>query len=275
MPSIVFEPELQEIQFGGNEIERVRSQYEKLPEQIEAVATSEFQERLKERLELLKARYENTGDRNRAMMVNAVQYFMDQENGQPVMNQIVVAMFLVAAHNLDSPNSALTLDQLNLQLREYDRDWMPYLKERMRSLEPGEEETTAAVVPGTETAEPTGSPFGPLIEQFSTYLSDVLRLEETTLERTEEDIEVLLIDFCAEREIDSLAGLKPRRIKSFLEGWFIRNMHPTEEDLETMIDSVAMFTKFLRAEEKLPPEACDEISAHLQDRDAILAHMET
>ena len=271
LPSIVFEPELQEIQFSEEQIKQVQSQYEKLPEQIEAIATNEFQDKLKEQFILLKTRYENIGDMNRVMMVEAVQYFMEQKDAMSFMNQVIVGMYMVAANALDQPDSKLTLEQLNLKLKEYDKEWTHYFKERAQALESEEEEAETAA----ENEERIDSPFEPLMKEFTVYISEVLQLDEETIERTEEDIEVLLNDFCEEKAIVHLEELKPRKIKNFLEGWFIRNMHPTKEDLEIMIDSIKTLVEFLKTEGKLSPEFCEEISVHLQDRDAILAHIST
>ncbi len=279
LPSLVFEPELQEIQFTPEQIKQARSDHEKLPDQIEALSTTEFQDQLKEKLELLKIKFESVGDTNRGMMVNAMQYFMEQENSLPTMNQIIVGMYLVSASKLDAPDTEFTLDQLNLKLKEYDKDWASYLEERVQALTPEIlEDAIPGVTSDADIAEDeddtyVAPPFEELVEEFNEYLSDELQIGEEELERSVEDVEVLLTDYCEEKTITVLDDLTPKRVKSFLGAWFIRKMHPTEDDLATMIQSMRTFNQFLKTREKLPLAACEAMDVHLQSEDAIMANL--
>lgn len=275
IPSLIFEPELEELAFSPDQIEEARSQQEKVPEQIGFLASPEFTDKLKTRLDSMKERFEQQGDTNKTMMAHAIIYFMEQENAPPFLNQIVVAMYFNALHQIEN-NEPLTLKELNVQLREYDKEWSEYLQEKaevLSSLESAgqmEGEAIADDEPGA-TLEP--SVFESVVEEFVGYLESEQSLEEEQRERMQEDVEVFVNDYFEDKGITELDSLRSRKVKTFLESWFINTMHPTKEDLETMIDSLDSFFNFTVQKEKISPEKGKEILELLQDKEMFLSNL--
>ena len=275
LPLLIFEPELNEISFSADTVKKAQSEHERLPDQIESVATSEFQDRLKEKFNILKEKFEANGDASKGMMVSAMQYYMDQEHSPTFMNQIIVGMYLNAVQKLESPDTDITLDNLNIQLKEYDKTWATYLEERMAEFD---DKVKAVAGNGSDMdidAEETpmlpSSPFETIINDFETYLKNQETLDEEIKERAKEDIEVLLDDYCEDKEISEFENLvKIRKIKNFIESWFIRMMHPTPEDLGNMVDSLLLFFKYLQGSDDQYKETSEEIINFLNDKDAIL-----
>ncbi len=134
MPSLIFEPELEKIRFSKEQIEEAQANHEKVPDQIEALATPEFITTLKEQLEALKLRFDQENDLNKGMMAHAIIYFMEQEHAPAYLNQVVVAMYYSVISDIDS-NDPGVLKQLNQMLNEYDQTWADYLQEKMDALE--------------------------------------------------------------------------------------------------------------------------------------------
>ena len=275
IPSLIFEPELEKIAFTKEQIEAVRNQYEKVPDQIEALGTPDFLDNLKEQHEVMKERFEAENNTNKTMMAHAIIYFMEEENAPAFLNQIVVAMYLNAINVMEQREN-LQLKELNSLLKDYDRDWSDYLKEKADQLSPtvdGIEEPEIAEPGLTEEEEKLIAPsaFENILDKFAEYLNSELSLDEETRERMQEDVEVLVNDYCEEKEITSLESLRARKIKTFLEGWFIKTMHPTKEDLEKMIESLEIFFKFAGIREMIPREKSKEIISVLEDRETYLS----
>ncbi|MBU2513105.1 hypothetical protein KJ966_17325 [bacterium] len=278
LPSLIFEPELQEISFTKEQIETVRTTHEKIPDQIEALGTPEFQEKLQAQHEAMKIRFDQLGDANKGMMVHAILYFMEQENAPAYLNQIAVAMYYNAVSIIDN-GEPLDLKQLNVQLRDYDRTWAEYLQEKTNSLASFsmDQESVAASMEDDLSEEDkekiAPSAFEEIIEEFAAYMESEGSLEEDVRERIQEDVEVLVNDFFEEKEITSFDTVRARKIKNFLEGWFVRVMHPTKEDMKNMLQSLEIFFKFIGEKELLPQEKYDEIIEVLGNREEYLSNL--
>jgi hypothetical protein len=257
--------------FSPEQIKDAQSQQEKMPDQIAMLASPEFTGKLKTQLDLMKERLEQQGDSNKTLMAHAIIYFMEQDNAPPSLNQIVVAMFFNSLHLIDN-EEPLTLKELNLQLREYDKEWSEYLKEKsnaLSSLESVEE------VESDEEPELTIEPslFEGIVDEFVSYLESEQSLEEEQRERMQEDVEVFVNDYFEDKGITELETLRSRKVKTFLESWFINTMHPTKDDLETMIDSLNSFFNFTVQKDKISPEKGKEILELLQDKEVFLANL--
>jgi len=278
LPSLIFEPELAEIAFTADEVKNVTSQYEKTPDQIDAIATPEFSEKLIAQLGLMKTRFEAENNSNKMMMVTAMLYFMEQESAPSYLNQIIVGMFCRAASEIETGQPITDLRELNKVLTDYDETWRSYLEEKVKAFEESRQmrldAETAEEPELEEEAISIDSPFENVINDFGGYLSEDLGYNEEDQERVVEDVEVLLNDYFEEKEITQLSDIRPRRVKSFLEGWFIRMMHPTREDLENMFVSLDLFFKFTELKELLGSDICQEIAAILGNKDTILANLD-
>lgn len=288
LPNLIFEPELQELAFTTEEIQAAVAKSEKDPDQIEAIVTDEFNQKLLAAFKALEERFQVEKDANRDMMVKAMIYYMEQEQAPPYLNQIVVGLFYQGVAKVESPTAEFGPEELAEKLKVYDKEWEPYLEEKMEAYKatlegeqeegvPDFEAAMATPTPEFDTEEEEAalapSPFESLIEEFSSYIADELGMEEDDQERTQEDVEVLFNDYCEEKEITELDQIRASKLRNFMEGWFIRMMHPTTEDLESMIDSMNTFFKFAESKEKIASEKTELIFQYLQDKESILANL--
>ncbi|NQU66090.1 MAG: hypothetical protein HQ517_17665 [SAR324 cluster bacterium] len=282
LPSLVFEPELESIAFPVDEVNRVIGEHEKTPDQIEAIATPEFIENLKTKHQEMLIRFQKENDANKSMMVNAILYFMEQEEAPAFLNQIVVAMFYRTLSHIQNPEVELGLNELNQKLKEYDEIWADYLQEKTGGASVADSiQNGFPTQPSADGADEdealltlTASPFDTILSEFNEYLTSESTLEEETRERTVEDVEVLLNDYCEEKEITRLEDLKARKIRNFLEGWFIRMMNPIKEDMETMINSLDLFFQFALQKEKIMADMGEDIQKLFEDRASLLSAFE-
>jgi hypothetical protein len=277
IPSLIFEPELQELAFSPDQVTAVKTQFEKVPDQVEALADAEFNTRLKAQLEIMKRRFEQLGDTDKTMMAHAIIYFMEQENAPASLNQIIVAMYFSALHKKEN-TEPLELKQLNLLLREYDLEWYGYLQEKAEALSSraGVNQADSDVFDEEEEDNETESTgLKELIIEFNNYLETELSMRMAQRDRIQEDLEVLLIDYFEEKEIEDLESVRARKIKTFLESWFITTMHPTREDLEHMIESLEYFFRFATLKGRLSEETGNEILQLFADKETLLSNLNT
>ncbi|PCI23516.1 MAG: hypothetical protein COB67_12700 [SAR324 cluster bacterium] len=275
LPNLIFESELQEIAFTQEQVQGVMEAHEKTPDQIEAIATPEFMEKLGVQLQTMDQRFALEQDADRGMMVKAMLYFMDQEQAPTYLNQLIVSLFYQALHKIETPEADFGPIELELQIKDYDEKWESYLEEKTAALQEQGEGAETPAFPQEEVEEEawTASPFEQLLEEFGSYLSSELKMEEEVLEKTQEDAEALFNDYFEEKEITSLEGIRVRKIQNFLEGWFIRNMNPTPEDVESMIGSLSTLVGFLESKEKIAADKCQAIVEYLGNKEAILANL--
>lgn len=278
LPVLVFEPELQEILFTPEQIKEVKSQYEKEPDQVEVLATPEFEIQLKEKLTLLDLRFAREDNADYGMMVKAMLYFMEQEQAPAFLNQIIVSIYFQSLAKADCPETPYGFEELEKQLNDYDERWETYLEEKTADLQkalPEAENLNPEITDDTpmEEEELSSSPFESMLNDFDATLSANSEINEEQQERILEDVEALFNDYFEEKEITSLEGFKSRKIKSFVEGWFIRNMNPTPEDVENMIDSLIRISSFLEMKEMVPAEESQKIVTYLEDKESILANL--
>ena len=282
LPLLIFESELREMTFTAEEIKAVEADNERAPDQIAALATSEYQEKLKIKLVAMKGRSEKESDVNKMMMVNAMLYFMEQEMAPAFMNQIIVGLYLETKIKMDTPDAEVTLDLLNQKIKDYDKTWEPYLEEKLDEIrEKAESMGQEGVRPvdvedggDTDFADVDASPFESLISDYAAYATEKMNLDEDQVDRSQEDLEALLNDYCEEKEITDVENLTQRKVKNFVEGWFIRNMNPTKEDVEGMLLSLSGFYTFAKDTGVVPSETAETIAVYLANKDDILAKLE-
>ena len=94
-------------------------------------------------------------------------------------------------------------------------------------------------------------------EIYKTFL-DLVPVEKQ--ERTEEDLEVFLVDFQPPNIKEWDSGM----VKHFIGEWFVENANPLKEDLDSMRESLLNLFQFLDREELLPGEVFDQVSAFLE-----------
>ena len=83
---------------------------------------------------------------------------------------------------------------------------------------------------------------------------------EEKRERTEEDLEVFLVDFQPPNMKEWDSGM----IKHFIGEWFVENANPLKEDLDSMRESLLNLFQFLDREELLPEGVFDQVFAFLE-----------
>ncbi|MCP4294120.1 MAG: hypothetical protein GY786_00760 [Proteobacteria bacterium] len=278
LPLLVFESELQEILFTPDQLKQAEDQFEKAPDQVEVLATPDFESTLKEKLLLMDQRFLAEGNADYGMMVKAMLYFMEQEQAPGFLNQIIVSIYFYSLAKANNPDSPYGFEELETQLNDYDDRWETYLEEKTAALQKDQ--------PAMETAQPNAidntpleedplpdSPFEVVLKDFNDTISADNELDESQKERIEEDVEALINDYFEEKEISSLEGFNARKLRNFIESWFIRNMHPTPEDLENMIGSLKKLTQFLETKELVPKDECQKVLTYLDDKNTIMDHL--
>ena len=79
-------------------------------------------------------------------------------------------------------------------------------------------------------------------------------------ERTEEDLEVFLVDF----KPPNLKEWDSEMVKHFVGEWFVVNANPLKEDIDSMRESLLSLFQFLDREELLQGGVFDHVSEFLE-----------
>ncbi|MDH5559874.1 MAG: hypothetical protein OEY59_03375 [Deltaproteobacteria bacterium] len=269
---LVYEPELREIAFSKEDVATVDSRFEKTPEKIEALATSEFLEKFKAQLKGMEERLELEKNPDKLVMVQAVTYYVNQEQSLSFMNQVIVAMYLYAEAIYGGQEPPEKLEQLNLLLRDYDITWKDYLEERYRQLEASKVTEAEETLEGEAEAEEVmaDTVFEKIEGELDVYLGEQKDLSDDAVERVKEDVQVLLDDYFEEKSIGKLEDLRPRRLSNFLENWFVQTMHPTRDDLAQMYDSLKIFIDFTHKAQKIEEDKISEFREILAKKESAL-----
>lgn len=271
LPVLVYEPELEAIGFTKEQIETGAASGMNLPDQIDAATDADFDEKLKAGLSAMGQRFEAEGESDKIMMSQAMLYFLEQGGTAPCMNQITVGLFLKALHSTEE--EVIPFEKLLVELDKYDEDYKVELEAKAQELE---QATAAASIPGSSDIEVEAEPvelseLEALLPEFQVYLETATRnMSEDQRERAVEDAEALLVDYAEDKEIESLADLGARKVKQFIENWFIRNMNPTPDDVNSMVDSLNHFYDYAAFAGKLDGETVAAVKERLADKNAIL-----
>ena len=98
----------------------------------------------------------------------------------------------------------------------------------------------------------------PVNEEVYEKFLNIVPLEKK--ERTEEDLEVFLVDF----KPPNIKKWDSGMVKHFFGEWFIKNANPLKEDIESMRESLLSLFQFLDREELLHEGFFDQVSAFLE-----------
>ncbi len=263
LPQLVYEPEMQACRFTLAEVTAAEEAHEKTPDAIDALATEAYLEKYGTALQNMNSRLQAEGKKNLLILVQAMLYFFEQK-APACMNQVIVGLFHLAKLG------EMDLDPLQKTLQAYDEQWQEYLEEKAQEqMAQGEMADLAATLPEKTEAEPDEapavSPFADLLKDFGPWLQTTAQLEPDPAERCLEDAEALLLDYAEEKELTQITDLTAKKVRLFLEGWFPRNMNPTEEDITLMKSSLNRLFEFLLATGQTPVEEVGKVAAFTQN----------
>ena len=185
------------------------------------------------------------------------QQLSDGSPIQHLSNPVIVAIFLKTSFSLDGRE--LDLAGLSGAMKEFEQKNHEHIKLLTEQIQTGEKDELGSVADDEHHVEEEFEKRIPALEDevYKIFL-DLLPAEKQ--ERTEEDLEVFLVDFHPPNIKEWDSGM----VKHFIGEWFVENANPLKEDLDSMRESLLSLFQFLDREELLQKGVFDQVSEFLE-----------
>ncbi len=256
LPTLAFEPELVDLRMDKVRLMELIQNDLSEPNILMELLTEEFIYELDQRLARLEEEHSEKSIKHGLARATRHQLTNSTKKSH-LSNPVIVAIFLKTCFSLEGQE--LDLAGLPLAMKEFEKKNHEYLKLLTEQIQKGEIDETVSVEDDDynekKKLEKKVSPIDDDI--YKKFMSQVPVEKQ---ERTEEDLEVFLVDFQPPLFKDWETGM----IKNFIEEWFLENANPLKEDLDSMRESLLSLFHFLDRENLLPKSFFDKVSEFLK-----------
>jgi len=226
------------------------------PDMLMDLLSDEFVSELDQRLAMLEAAHSEKSIKS--ALAKATRHQLAESSKIPhISNPVIVAIFLKTRSALEGRE--LDLAGLPEAMKEFEKKNHEHIKLLTEQLQTGEKDELGSVGDDEHHVEEELEKRIPPVEDevYKKFL-DLVPAEKQ--ERTEEDLEVFLVDFQPPNIKEWDSGM----VKHFIGEWFVENANPLKEDLDSMRESLLSLFQFLDREELLPGGVFDQVSAFLE-----------
>ena len=256
LPTIAFEPEMADLSMDKSRLmELVKDDFSE-PDILLALISEEFISELDRRLAMLEET--NSEKSIKHALAKATRHQLT-ESGKihHFSNPVIVAIFLKTRFSLEGRE--LDLAGLPGAMKEFEQKNHERIKLLTEQMQTDEKKELFSVADERDHVEELGEKKMPSLEEevYKRFL-DIVPPEK--LERTEEDLEVFLVDF----QPPSIKEWDSGMVNHFIGEWFVENANPLKEDLDSMRESLLSLFQFLDREELLPGGVFDQVSTYLE-----------
>ena len=256
LPTLAFEPELVDLSMDKARLMELMKKGQTEPDMLMDLLSEEFVSELDQRLALLEAAHSEKSIKS--ALAKATRHQLAESSKIPqISNPVIVAIFLKTRSALE--DRELDLAGLPGAMKEFEQNNHEYIKLLTEKIQKGEKDDLVSFADDDHHVEGNFEKRIPAVkdEVYRKFL-DLVPAEKQ--ERTEEDLEVFLVDFHPPNIKEWDSGM----VKHFIGEWFIENANPLKEDLDSMRESLLNLFQFLDREELLPGEVFDQVSAFLE-----------
>ena len=257
LPTLAFEPELVDLGMDKARLMELMKSEQTEPEILMNLLSEEFVSELDQRLAMLEEAHSEKSIKS-ALAKATRHQLAESSNISSLSNPVIVAIFLKTRFSLEGreldlaglPGAMIEFEQNNHeQIKLLTEQIQAEEKERLSSVSDEEHHEEKLV----EKSVP------PVAEEILKQFLDFVPAEKQ--ERTEEDLEVFLVDFQPPNIKEWDSGM----VKHFFGEWFLENANPLEEDLDSMRETLLSLFQFLDGEKLLPEGFLDQVSAFLEN----------
>ena len=256
LPTLAFEPELVDLSMDKARLMELMKKGQTEPDMLMDLLSEEFVSELDQRLALLEAAHSEKSIKS--ALAKATRHQLAESSKIPqISNPVIVAIFLKTRSALE--DRELELAGLPGAMKEFEQNNHEYIKLLTEKIQKGEKDDLVSFADDDHHVEENFEKRIPAVkdEVYRKFL-DLVPAEKQ--ERTEEDLEVFLVDFHPPNIKEWDSGM----VKHFIGEWFVENANPLKEDLDSMRESLLNLFQFLDREELLPGEVFDQVSAFLE-----------
>ena len=256
LPTLAFEPELVDLSMDKARLMELMKKGQTEPDMLMDLLSEEFVSEIDQRLALLEAAHSEKSIKS--ALAKATRHQLAESSKIPqISNPVIVAIFLKTRSALE--DRELDLAGLPGAMKEFEQNNHEYIKLLTEKIQKGEKDDLVSFADDDHHVEENFEKRIPAVkdEVYRKFL-DLVPAEKQ--ERTEEDLEVFLVDFHPPNIKEWDSGM----VKHFIGEWFVENANPLKEDLDSMRESLLNLFQFLDREELLPGEIFDQVSAFLE-----------
>jgi hypothetical protein len=256
LPTLAFEPELVDLSMDKARLMELMKKGQTEPDMLMDLLSEEFVSELDQRLALLEAAHSEKSIKS--ALAKATRHQLAESSKIPqISNPVIVAIFLKTRSALE--DRELDLAGLPGAMKEFEQNNHEYIKLLTEKIQKGEKDDLVSFADDDHHVEENFEKRIPAVkEEVYRKFLDLVPAEKQ--ERTEEDLEVFLVDFHPPNIKEWDSGM----VKHFIGEWFVENANPLKEDLDSMRESLLNLFQFLDREELLPGEVFDQVSAFLE-----------
>ena len=256
LPTLAFEPELVDLSMDKARLMELMKKGQTEPDMLMDLLSEEFVSELDQRLALLEAAHSEKSIKS-ALGKATRHQLAESSKIRQISNPVIVAIFLKTRSALE--DRELDLAGLPGAMKEFEQNNHEYIKLLTEKIQKGEKDELVSFADDDHHVEENFEKRIPAVkEEVYRKFLDLVPAEKQ--ERTEEDLEVFLVDFHPPNIKEWNSGM----VKHFIGEWFVENANPLKEDLDSMRESLLNLFQFLDREELLPGKVFDQVSAFLE-----------
>ena len=256
LPTLAFEPELVDLSMDKARLMELMKKGQTEPDMLMDLLSEEFVSELDQRLALLEAAHSEKSIKS-ALAKATRHQLAESSKISHISNPVIVAIFLKTRSALE--DRELDLAGLPGAMKEFEQNNHEYIKLLTEKIQKGEKDDLVSFADDDHHVEENFEKRIPAVKE-EVYRKFLALVPAEKQERTEEDLEVFLVDFHPPNIKEWDSGM----VKHFIGEWFIENANPLKEDLDSMRESLLNLFQFLDREELLPGEVFDQVSAFLE-----------
>jgi len=256
LPTLVFEPELVDLSMDKARFMELMKNDQTEPDMLMDLLSEEFVSELDQRLAMLEAAHSEKSIKS-ALAKATRHQLAESSKISHISNPVIVAIFLKTRSALE--DRELDLEGLPRAMEEFEQKNHEHIKLLTEQVQTGEKDKLGSVADYEHDVEEEFEKRSPAIEE-EVYKKFIDLLPAEKQERTEEDLEVFLVDY----QPPNLKEWDSGMVKHFIGEWFVENANPLEEDLDSMSESLLSLFQFLDREELLPVGVFDQVSTFLE-----------
>ena len=256
LPTLAFEPELVDLNMDKARLMELMKNDRSETDMLMDLLSEEFVSELDQRLAMLEAAHSEKSIKS-ALAKATRHQLAENSKISHISNPVIVAIFLKTRFALEG--RGLDLAGLPGAMNEFEQKNHEHIKLLTKQIQTGEKDELGSVADDDHHVEEEFEKRIPPVEEevYKKFL-DLVPAEKQ--ERTEEDLEVFLVDYQPPNIKEWDSGM----VKHFIGEWFLENANPLKEDLDSMRESLLSLFQFLDRKELLPGGVFDQVFEFLE-----------
>ena len=242
LPNLAFDDKLIDLNFDEKYLNTLREENKNETEIINNLVTIDFKNELEKRLIEIET---NTKFKSPKNILSKASLHQIRNEVPYFCNPLIVAIYFKTLSKIDGEQ--LSLQNLSLKIKEFELRNEDIIK--ATSLK--EEQFQKNEDPPKKIKFPQK-----IIED---YYNELSRTENSKGETMKEDIEVFFEDFGPPPPEE----WTPKLIYNFINNWFVKESNPTNDDINSMRDTMLHFSNFLSEKKLISENLFNDINKNL------------